>query len=341
MIHADATGAGRSILTRTAVVRVVLLTAFGPPDVLVPVDVPEPQAGAGTVVIEVELANITFVETQIRAGRPPRPAMTPALPVVPGHGVGGVVTSVGTGVDTDVIGSRVITSTGGSGGYAERVAVAAESLIAVPDGLAMDEAVALLADGRTALLLARAAAPAPGELVLVEAAGGGLGTLLVQLARTAGARVVAAAGEDHKLALARELGAEITVNYRSATWPAEVRAELGGDVDLVFDGVGGAVGRAGFELVRDGGRFVPFGMASGEFTALTDDEAGGRGITIVRLAAPTPEEARRATQQALAEAAAGRLRPVIGQRFPLEEAARAHAAIEARTTIGKTLLVVR
>jgi NADPH:quinone reductase len=108
----------------------------------------------------------------------------------------------------------------------------------------------------------------------------------------------------------------------------------------VFDGVGGATGRAAFGLLRRGGRMVSFGLASGEWAKIDDADASARGVTIVRPGA-TPEQLRAFTETALARAAAGRLRPVIGQRFPLERAADAHAAIEARATLGKTLLEVR
>jgi NADPH2:quinone reductase len=321
--------------------RAVLLSEFGPPEALVASEVPDPVAGAGQVLIDVAFANITFVETQVRAGSAPNLAMVPELPVIPGNGVGGVVAAVGAAVDRALVGTRVITSTGWSGAYAEQVAVDVGGLVAVPDGLGMAEAVALLADGRTATLFVRSVGLKAAETVLVEAAGGGVGTLLVQLVRNAGARVVAAAGEDRKLDLARDLGAAVTVNYREAGWTERVRAELGDGVDIAFDGVGGAIGRASFDLVRDGGRFFPFGMASGAFFATPEDEVARRGVTVVRIAPPTPEETLELTRAALAEAEAGRLCPVIGQRFPLEDASRAHAAIESRATIGKTLLVVR
>ena len=177
----------------------VMVAEFGPPSVLVPADLPDPVPGPGQVVVEAAFANITFVETQIRAGHPPNPAMTPALPAVLGNGMGGVVSAVGEGADPGLAGTRVVTSTGGSGGYAQRCTVPADGLIQIPDLLPTDEAVALLADGRTALALADAAAPRPGETVLVEAAAGGVGSLLVQLAKHAGARVVALAGGPRKL----------------------------------------------------------------------------------------------------------------------------------------------
>src|SRR6516164_4750921 len=291
---------------------------FGPPEVLEPAEVAEPEAGPGEVIIEAEFANVTFVETQIRAGRAPHASMLPALPVILGNGTGGTVA-----------GRPVVASLNGTGGYAERVAVDARRLIEVPDQVPLRDAVALLADGRTALSLTGRAGLQAGETVLVEAAAGGVGTLLVQLARRAGARVVALAGGPDKLALARDLGADLTVDYRRDDWPDEVRSAVG-QVDLVFDGVGGEVGRAAFGLLGPGGRFYPFGMASGSFAPVTPELAQDHGVTVLRGGPANAEEA----------AAAGRVRPVIGQEFGLASAAAAHAAIEARATMGKTLLTV-
>lgn len=318
--------------------RAVVLREFGPPDELVAAEVADPAPGPGQALVDVEIANITFVDTQLRAGRAPNPAMAPILPAILGGGVGGVVAAVGDGVDRSLVSSRVVASTGG-GGYAERVAVDAAALIPVPDGLGLPEAVALLADGRTALSLVRAAPIHAGETVLVPAAAGGVGSLLVQLAAAAGARVVAAAAGGRKQELPRELGATWAVDYSQPDWAERVRAETGG-VDLAFDGVGGAVGLAAFELLRDGGRFSVFGMASGAFVRIPEGEAERRGITVIRGAPITPEDSRALQREAQERAVARRLRPVIGQRFPLERAADAHAAIEARATIGKTLLVV-
>jgi NADPH2:quinone reductase len=315
--------------------RAVVLSEFGPAEGLVVARMPDPVPGPGQALVAVELASITFVETQVRAGRPPHPAMAPVLPVVPGNGVGGRVTGVGPGVDESLLGRRVVTTTGGSGGYAERVAVAAEALVEVPAGLRMGDAVALLADGRTALSLLEAVAPQAGETVLALAAGGGVGSLLVQLSREAGARVVAAASGARKGELALELGAQCAVDYTEAGWTARA-----GDVDVVFDGVGGALAAAAFDLVSLGGRFCSFGMASGSFSPITSAVADDFGVTLVRSGALTPERSRALSERALALAAAGRLRPVVGQTFALDRAGDAHAAIESRATIGKTLLVV-
>jgi NADPH:quinone reductase len=317
--------------------RAVWLSEFGGPEVLVAGDAPDPVPGPGEALIEVEYANITFVETQLRAGSGP---FSLELPVIPGNGVGGVVTAVGAGVDPRLAGRRVVSSMGGSGGYAELAVVDAGAPVEVPEGVALADAVALLADGRTAVSLVRAVGLAEGDRALVEAAAGGVGSLLVQLARAAGARVVAAAGGAAKLELARELGAESVVDYREPDWPERVREAIGG-LDVVFDGVGGQIGASAFELLDPGGRMLCFGLASGEWAAISEQAAAERRVELVPMARPTPVEMRAQTETALAEAAAGRLRPVIGQRFPLERAADAHAAIESRQTVGKTLLEVR
>ncbi len=319
--------------------RAVVLREFGPPERLAVEDVPDPVASEGQALIDVEFASITFVETQLRA-RPPVPAMAPRLPAILGNGVGGVVSAVGAGADAALAGRRVVTTTGGSGGYADRVAVEAAVLIPVPEKVGLDEAVALLADGRTAIALIRAANVQPGQTVLVEAAAGGVGSLLVQLARGAGARVVAAAGGPRKVSLATRLGADVAVDYTEPGWADRVRRDTGG-VDVVFDGVGGEIGNAAFELVDRGGRFCAFGMASGAFARIAGDAAASRGISVVRGAPVTPEQMRDLSEAALGQTAVGRLRPVIGQTFPLERAADAHAAIESRATVGKTLLVAR
>jgi NADPH:quinone reductase len=315
-------------------VRAVVIREFGPPEVLEPAEVAEVRAEPDQVVIEVEFANVTFVETQVRAGRPPHPSMLPALPAILGNGVGGTV-----GEGSPWAGRQVVASLNGTGGYAERAVSPVARLIGIPDGLAMRDAVAMLADGRTALALARHANLRAGETVLVEAAGGGVGTLLVQIARRAGARVVALAGQPRKLALARDLGADVTIDYSHDGWERQVR-DLAGQVDVVFDGVGGDIGLAAFGLLGAGGRFCPFGMASGSFAPVPPDLARDRQVTVRAGAGGSPEELAELARTALAEAAAGRLRPVVGQEFELAEAARAHAAIEARQTVGKTLLAV-
>lgn len=213
----------------------------------------------------------------------------------------------------------------------------------MPDGLGMCEAPALLHDGRTALRLTELMRIQPEEWVLVLAAAGGLGILLVQLAHAAGARVVGAARGKPKLDLARELGADAVVDYSESGWTEQVREVTGGKgPDVVFDGVGGHIGSAAFEVTAPDGRFSAHGAPSNEFAKVDPDEARRHGVAVfgieqVQLART---DANRLTGLALSESAAGRIRPVIGRTFPLERAADAHAAMEAREVIGKTLWLI-
>jgi NADPH2:quinone reductase len=315
---------------READVRVVEVAAFGGPEVLEVKTVADPVAGPGQVVVEVAVAGVLSVDAVIRRGHggdyfPVRP------PYVPGAGVAGVVQSVGEGVDHSWIGRRVVVGVG-NGGYASHALAAVDGLIPVPDELGLPEAMALLHDGSTAVALLEATPVQPGETVLVQPAVGGLGILLVQLLYTRGIRVVGAARGEKKLALVKEFGADVVVDYASPDWTDQV-----GVVDVAFDGVGGELGRAAFGAVRDGGRFSNYGNASGTPAAVSPE----RGVTVkgMEQLMGFGAEVRRRVEYLLAEAAARRVRPVIGATYPLEQAAEAHVALESRINLGKTLLV--
>jgi NADPH2:quinone reductase len=321
---------------------VVEVGEFGGPEVLVPRQVPDPAPGAGQVVVRVAAADVLFVDTLIRSGLavgffPVRP------PYVPGNGVAGLVTETGDGVDPSWIGRTVVARTGGNGGwggYAEQAVVAASDLIPVPDGLGVREAGALLHDGATGESLLERAAVRSGESVLVTAAAGGMGVLLVQFASAAGARVIAAARGARKLEVVRGAGAELAVDYSEPGWAKQVAEFTGGrGADVVFDGAGGALGGAAFGVTAAGGRFSAHGVSDGGFAAIDPEDAARRGITVHGIPQHEPADLRRLAAKALADAAAGRIEPVIGQTFPLERAADAHAALAARTAIAKTLLL--
>lgn len=322
--------------------RVVQAARFGGPEVLVVVQVPDPAAGPGQVVIDVAVAGMTFVETQIRRGVD-RWHERPRLPYVPGGLVAGHVGAVGVDVDPAWLGRRVVAGTGETGGFAERAVAKVAELFPVPDGLGLPEATALYSDGSTALGLVERVRIDPGDWVLVEAAAGGVGTLLVQLARAMGARVVGAARGRRKLDVVRELGADAVVDYSEPGWTERVREATGGvGPDVVFDGVGGRIGRAAFETTARSGRFSVHGASSGEVTHIDASEAVERGVTVIgieQLFAFGPHVVRWA-EQMMSKAAAGLVRPIIGQTFPLERAAEAHAVVETRTAVAKTLLLL-
>ncbi|MFD6448479.1 zinc-binding dehydrogenase [Promicromonospora sp. NPDC060204] len=322
--------------------RAIEVHEFGGPEVLVARDVPDPVAGPGQVVVRLVAADVIFLDTLLRGGWggeifPLRP------PYVPGTGGAGRVESVGSGVDAAWIGRPVVVH---GPGYAERVAADLGDVVPVPDGLGLTEAAALMTDGVTALRLTRhAPAGADGApWVLVAAAAGGAGSLAVQILRDAGARVVAAARGDAKLSLARELGAEVAVDYTEPGWADRVRAATGGPgVVLALDGAGGALGAEVFETVADGGRFVTYGTSSGQFTAVDPLVAEQRRIEVINELAggpPAPELVRTLLTQVLDLAAAGRVRPAIGATFPLADAAAAHTSLAERRTVGKSLLLV-
>ncbi len=325
--------------------RVIEVERFGGPEVLVAAEAPDPVAGPGQVVVEVAAADVLFLDTMIRGGRAAA-FFDQRPPYVPGNGVAGRVAATGPGVDAGWVGRAVIAHTGergGNGGYAERAAVPVDALVPLPDGVGPREAAALLHDGATALGLFEATPVRAEQWVLITAAAGGMGLLLVQLARTAGARVVGAARGKRKLDLLEELGA-IPVDYSEPDWAERARAVTGGaGPDVVLDGAGGALGRAAFEITARGGWFSGHGAPAGGFAPVDAAEGESRGVTVRGIAQVqfAPEEARRLMARALSEAAEGRIRPVIGQTFPLERAADAHAAIEAREVIGKTLLTVK
>lgn len=319
--------------------RAVVMEEFGGPEVLRIRQVEDPVPGPGQVLVAVAYASITFVETQVRSGD--GPFGRPALPRTPGNGVGGRIVAVGADADPALMGTAVVTTTGGEGGYAELALARAQDVVPVPTGLELKDAVALLADGRTALLLYRQAEIKPSERVLVEAAGGGVGSLLVQLAAAAGAHVIGAARGVGKAELVTSLGAATYVDYSRPDWLDQLAEATGGaGLDLVFDGVGGRIGTEAIGALREGGRVSIYGMASGADAELDEGELRARSVGVIGLtAAPNPAQTRALIVDALNLAADGKLRPVIGQTFPLEAAAAAHRAIESRTTTGKTLLI--
>ena len=322
---------------------------FGGPEVLAPVWLPAPVPAPGEVVIAVSAADVLFVDTMIRSGLgrhvfPQRP------PYIPGNGVAGHVAAVGDGVDPAWTGRPVVTRTGphgGSDGYSERALAPASRLVAVPEKVDLRMAAALMHDGATALGLLAGTPVKRGETVLVVGAAGGMALLLAQLAHVAGARVIGAARlagaprRGEKLDAIRGTGAEAVVDYGSPDWTGRVvEAFDGAGPDVVFDGVGGLLGKAAFGIVAGGGRFSAHGAPGGGFAPVSAREAAERGVAVrgIEQVQYPPGRHEELVRDALAEAAAGRLRPVIGQVFPLERAADAHAAMAARSAIGKTLL---
>jgi len=324
-------------------VLVISVGRFGGPEVLLPASAPDPVAAPGEVVIAASASDVMFVDTMIRSGRgvgffPIRP------PYVPGGGVVGEVISVGDGVDGGWLGRPVIAHTGGpggGGGYAERAAVSLDDTVAVPDGLDPLLAGAIVHDGPTALRVLRLADVRPGEQVLVLGAAGGMGILLVQLLRARGARVIGAARGSAKVNAVGAAGADLVIDYGQPGWTSLVLDATGGSGPaVVLDGVGGQLGLDAYGIIADGGRFSAHGAPGGGFAAIDPGDARRRKVTVTGLGdlQVRPGERADLARQLLPEVVSGQIRPLVGQTFPLAEAARAHALIEARQAVAKTLL---
>ncbi|WP_055596729.1 zinc-binding dehydrogenase [Streptomyces hirsutus] len=319
----------------------IRLHAFGPAENLTHEQVEDPRPGPGQVRITVRAAGVHLLDTALRQGQQ-GPAPAPAtLPTVPGREVAGVVDALGDGTPAHWLGKRVVAHLGfAPGGYAELAVTDADRLHEIPERLDFAQAVAMIGTGRTVMGIVQFAEPGPGDVVVVPAAAGGIGTLLVQYAKNAGATVVGLAGGPGKTARVSANGADLAVDYTHPAWPARLAAHEG-KVTLIYDGVGGDVARAAVALLAPGGRHVVFG-----WSAQGLDSAGPYLVDGVSLNVLGPEMMRRAggsrpvrtlELRALAEAAEGRLTPAV-HRFPLAEAAAAHRALENRGTTGKVVL---
>jgi len=309
---------------------------FGPPDRLVLEQLPDLTPVAGQVRIAVAASGVHLLDTTIRRGEPgPFPA--PELPTIPGREVAGTVDLVGEGVDDSWVGRRVVAHLGQvPGGYAEQAVTSADLLFPVPDRVSCADAVAAVGTGRTALGVVELEPATAADVVLVPSAAGGLGWLLVQDAQARGARVIAAAGGAERTARLAELSPDQVVDYSVTGWEQQVEG-----VTLVYDGVGGEVGRSALELLRPGGRLVMFGYSAGAPTRLDTGDLIGRSITagwslgprMMALPGGIPGLAARA----LDRVASGEWRPLV-TTYPLADAARAHADLEGRRALGKVVL---
>ncbi|MBB3160675.1 zinc-binding dehydrogenase [Rhizobium laguerreae] len=324
--------------------KAVQFTRFGPPDVLEVVELPVPELGPGEVLIRVHAAGVNFFEVLMRADRY---AATPDLPMFPGVEVAGTIERAEPGADRSLIGMRVavpLFATGrGSGGYAEFVAVDGRAVMQLPDAVSFAAAAGLMVQGLTASHLLRRS-PAKGKNVLVSAAAGGVGSLLVQLARRDGARmVIAAASSDEKRALSLSLGADHAVDYTASGWQEDVRRLTGGlGADIIYETVGGAFSRAALDALAPCGELVlaamgRFGLEEADVEHMLDDNQSIKGFSLLPLL--TPQGVQEDLAALFELAAAGALTVIDGGRFPLHQAAEAHRAIEGRRAVGKVVLV--
>jgi NADPH2:quinone reductase len=320
----------------------VRLHTFGPAENLTYERTEDPVPGPGQVRIAVRAAGVHLLDTALREGHQgPSPRPTP-LPTIPGREVAGTVESLGEGVAGLWLGKRVVAHLGfAPGGYAELAVTEVDRVHEIPGNLDFAQAVAMIGTGRTAMGIVQFAELGPDSVAVIPAAAGGIGTLLVQYAKNAGATVVGLAGGPAKTAQVLANGADLAVDYTDPSWPDKVRAFLGGrTATVVFDGVGGDIARASVALLGDRGRHLVFGWSGegihdGQPYLIEGVSEQVLGPVMLRKAGPHP--LRTLELRALTEAAAGRLTPAV-QRFPLAEAATAHRALETRGTTGKVVL---
>lgn len=312
----------------------------GGPEALELVDLPVPQAKNNEAVVKIAAAGINFIDVYQREGRYKVP-----LPFVAGQEGAGVVTAVGTEAKSVKIGDRVAWA-GIQGSYAEYSAVPADRLVLVPAGVSDRQAAATMLQGMTAhYLIYSTFAVKRGDTVLVHAAAGGVGLLLVQLAHNLGARVIGTVSTDEKAALTRAAGADEVILYTQADFEAETRRLTGGKgVDVVYDSVGKTTFEKGLNVLRPRGMMVLFGGSSGAvapFDPLTLTAKGSLFLTRPSMGAyvATREELESRATALFGMIAANKLHLRIEHVYPLAEAQRAHRELEGRKTTGKLLLI--
>lgn len=319
----------------------IVIERTGGPEVLELREIERPQPGPGEVLVRHDAVGLNFIDTYHRSGLYPL-----SLPSGLGNEAAGVVEAVGDGVGELREGDRVGYFTGPLGAYSSHRAVPAERLVKLPGFLSAEDAAATMLKGATAeYLIEGCARVQAGQTVLVHAAAGGVGSILVPWLKAIGAVVIAHAGSAAKAAIAAELGADHSLSCPMDALAGEVRARTdGAGVEVVLDGVGAASWQASLGSLARRGLLVTYGNASGAvppFSALDLLRAGSVFVTRPTLGdyASTPEEMRASAARLFDMIECGVVKPRIGARFPLREAAEAHRAIEARATTGSTVLI--
>jgi len=318
----------------------IQISRTGGPDVLETADLPTPEPGPGQVRLRHQAIGINFIDTYHRTGLYPL-----KLPITLGQEAAGVVDAVGEGVTRFEPGDRAA-YTGVFGGYAEYNVVPAARLLPLPHGVSAEAAAGSLLKGMTAEFLLRRCRPvAAGDTILVHAAAGGVGAILCQWAKALGAHVIGAVGSEEKAVLAKQHGCEHVILYRIEEVAARVREITGGaGVPVVYDGVGAATFEASLSSLSRRGMMVSFGNASGPAPAIEPGRLSRMGSLF--LTRPTlfdyiakPEELAESSAALFHVIASGAVKVEIGQRFALADARKAHEALEARDTVGSSILI--
>jgi NADPH2:quinone reductase len=319
----------------------IRIDRHGGPDVLRLVDVPVGNPGDGEIRIRHTAIGLNFIDTYHRSGVYPVP-----LPSGLGLEAAGVVAAIGENVRHLRPGDHVAYASGPIGAYCEERIMPAHRVVKLPDGISDETAAALMLKGMTAYyLLHQTFAVRPGHWILVHAAAGGVGSLLVPWARHLGAQVIGTAGSPQKAALARGYGCHHVIEYREQDFAAETRRLTGGrGVDVVYDSVGKDTLQGSLDSLCKRGLLVSFGNASGKPPAIEPATLAAKGSLFLTRPAladytSTPAELDQAASGLFEALARSIIKADIRQRYPLSEAARAHAELESRQTTGASLLI--
>lgn len=318
----------------------IQVSQIGGPEVLTLVDVPLPVPQPGEAIVQVKAAGVNFIDVYFREGRYQAP-----LPFINGQEAAGIVTSVGSEVSNLNPGDRVA-YTGVRGSYAEYAAVPADRLVVIPDQVDFETAAAAMLQGMTAHYLSHSTYPIRrGDTVLVHAAAGGVGLLLVQMAKRLGARVIGTAGSPDKAQLARAAGADEVIIYSEQDFESETKRLTNNEgVHVVYDGVGKATFEKDLNILRPRGYLVLFGGASGAvppFDLIQLSQKGSLYITRPSLHhyIHTRAELEQRSSDVMKMIVAGELKLRIHAKYPLAEVQQAHRDLEGRKTSGKLLLI--
>jgi NADPH:quinone reductase len=315
-----------------------------PADVLRLEDVDDPAPGPGEVAVRVEACGLNFADILLVQGRYQE---KPPLPLTPGLEAAGIVEAVGDGVGDGVVpGARVLALPSLGGGLAERVVVPAAAVLPLPASFPSDEAAALHITYQTShIALHRRAALQAGETLLVHAGAGGVGSAAIQLGRAAGARVLATAGGADKVALCRELGAEVAIDYRSEDFGAVVQEQTDGrGADVIYDPVGGDVFDRSRRCIAWEGRLLVIGFSSGRIPEVPANHVLLKNYSVVGVhwgpySSRDPELIRTTHEELVRLHGEGAVRPLIGRRVPMAEAAQALVELGGRRTVGKVVVL--
>ncbi len=321
--------------------KAVVCKTFGPPDSLVVEDLPSPRPGPGEAVISMRAASLNFPDVLIIQNKY---QFKPPLPFSPGSELAGVVKEVGAGVSAFKPGDKVIAFTT-FGAFAEEVKTEASRLVPLPQGMDFVAGAAfLLTYGTTDHALRDRGALRAGETLLVLGAAGGVGLAAIDIGKALGARVIACASSEDKLAVCREHGADATINYASEDLRERIKALTDGKgVDVVYDAVGGPYSEPAFRSLAWRGRLLVVGFAAGEIPKLPLNLALLKGASVVGVfwgdfAKREPQPFMESVRQLGQWYREGKLKPHVSQTFPLEKAADALNLMAARQVKGKVVL---